>query len=316
MGSSRDTGPERALRFGGIWTKLQHGKALQSPLPHVQFLLALSSLEPKQTSSGQPGSFPWAQSAGNSRTALADIPVSENIAQTSTAAGISQLTSGQAGLNGDDRKGKGKSKADILNSWRASQAFSEQLLLRDILYLLQGIDGQFIRFAVRPPEEQNPYKSAKAKAAEGAAFALGKDGEAGTKSEDGEVVGIDINVDEAANGNISKPTRLLLMQIAEMGMLYRQITNYLAVKQTGGSSRGMIEQSLCHFLHHELSDYHRLLAVLETQMNLNLQEASTGPSSDDTNENGRGLTLLRMGLWTEEMKLKMRYLAAVVSDAK
>jgi hypothetical protein len=31
---------------------------------------------------------------------------------------------------------------------------------------------------------------------------------------------------------------------------------------------------------------------------------------------GTGLTLLRLGLWTEEMKMKMRMMALVVDDAR
>ena len=31
---------------------------------------------------------------------------------------------------------------------------------------------------------------------------------------------------------------------------------------------------------------------------------------------GAGLTLIRLGLWTEEMRLKMRLMAMVVDDAK
>jgi gamma-tubulin complex component 3 len=65
-------------------------------------------------------------------------------------------------------------------------------------------------------------------------------------------------------------------------------------------------QSLCHFLHHELSEYHRLLAVLESQMNLS--DENTPPES--------GLTLIRLGLWTEDMRLKLRLMDSVVNDAR
>lgn len=65
-------------------------------------------------------------------------------------------------------------------------------------------------------------------------------------------------------------------------------------------------QSLCHFLHHELSEYHRLLAVLESQLSESLTTPD-GPAS--------GLTLLRLGLWTEEIKIKMRLMSEIVDDA-
>ena len=66
-----------------------------------------------------------------------------------------------------------------------------------MLYLLQGIDGRFIRFAINPAKEQNPYKSAKAKSADGAGFALGRNGYPEEQGDEGEVVGIDIDIDEA-----------------------------------------------------------------------------------------------------------------------
>lgn len=121
-----------------------------------------------------------------------------------------------------DWKGKGKSRAEVLRLWRTSQCrsykgyvsierllqsayiarppFPEHLLLRDTLYLLQGVDGRYVRFALRPPKEQNPYLTEAGKAGEGTGFALGKDGGAGLieDGEEGDVIGIDIVADEVA----------------------------------------------------------------------------------------------------------------------
>lgn len=66
-------------------------------------------------------------------------------------------------------------------------------------------------------------------------------------------------------------------------------------------------KSLCHFLLHELSEYHRLLAVLESQMNTT---SSNGEQAEG------GLTLLRLGLWTEDMKLKLKQMSTIVDEAK
>lgn len=101
------------------------------------------------------------------------------------------------------------------------------------------------------------------------------------------------------------------MQLSELGVLYRQITSFIKEHQAvGPSSRsGMVVQSLCHFLHHELSEYHRLLAVLESQMSL------TAPD-EKTPAEGSGLTLIRLGLWTEDMRLKLRLMESVVNDAR
>jgi gamma-tubulin complex component 3 len=51
-----------------------------------------------------------------------------------------------------------------------------------------------------------------------------------------------------------------------------------------------------------------MLAVLESQMSLTNVE-SAAPAE------GSGLTLLRLGLWTEDMKLKLRLMEMVVDDA-
>lgn len=92
--------------------------------------------------------------------------------------------------------------------------------------------------------------------------------------------------------------------------MYRKIMAFINEHQAAGPSArsGMVVQSLCHFLHHELSEYHRLLAVLESQMSLTAADSTT-PAE------GSGLTLLRLGLWTEDMKLKLRLMETVVDDA-
>ena len=69
-------------------------------------------------------------------------------------------------------------------------------------------------------------------------------------------MGIEITVDETKVGHIplkaagrclfqdgyvSGPTKTLLMQIAEMGMLYRKVTRFIESRQTEGKG-GMTEQ--------------------------------------------------------------------------
>lgn len=56
-----------------------------------------------------------------------------------------------------------------------------------------------MRFAIRPPRQQNPYLTERGRAGGGTGFALGKDGGQVDEEEDeeGEVVGIEIVADEA-----------------------------------------------------------------------------------------------------------------------
>ncbi|TXT12871.1 hypothetical protein VHUM_01272 [Vanrija humicola] len=210
-----------------------------------------------------------------------------------------------------------KSKAALLAEWRTARhrpPFPESLLLRDALYLLQGINGRYVRFAVAPTPQQNPYLSERGRAGDGTGFPLGAEGtrvlDAAKAEAAQEVVGIDIVADEAKSGCISQPTRSIMAQLSEMGVLYRKITSFINLHQAAGpsSKSGMVIQSLCHFLHHELSEYHRLLAVLESQ--LALTTPVTGSSAE-----GSALTLLRLGVWTEDMKLKLQLMEAVVDDA-
>ena len=78
----------------------------------------------------------------------------------------------------------------------AQAPFPDKLLLRDCLYLLQGIDGRYVKFAFAPPPEQNPYLTDKGRAGEGTGFSLGSQGYVAPTGEEEEVVGIDIVVDE------------------------------------------------------------------------------------------------------------------------
>lgn len=51
-------------------------------------------------------------------------------------------------------------------------------------------------------------------------------------------------------------------------------------------------------------------------MTLSAHPENQMPQEDPAESSSGGLTLLRLGLWTEEMRLKMRLMAAVVEDAK
>ncbi|WVR03818.1 hypothetical protein IAU60_000814 [Kwoniella sp. DSM 27419] len=306
----RESGSERALRFSGTWGKLEKGRLLSSPLPHLQFLLSLSAHNPSNTPRPPMPSNAAQSSTSRSMSPPAVPPTFPSTQPSSSRTPMAEIPVPNQPVKVDF---KGKSKADVLKAWRSARdqpPFPPHLLLRDTLYLLQGIDGRFVRFALQASGEQNPYLTEQGLAGEGVGFPLGRNGGATANDEgdEGDIVGIEIVADEAKHGYISKPTRTVLMQLSEMGMLYKRVTNFIDSSQAGEAKRGMIEQSLCHFLHHELSEYHRLLAVLESQMYL------AGEDEDKPAEGG--LTLTRLGLWTEEMRLKLRQMSLIVDDAK
>lgn len=49
---------------------------------------------------------------------------------------------------------------------------------------------------------------------------------------------------------------------------------------------------------------------------MSLTAPSSSPGGPSQPAEGSGLTLLRLGLWTEEMRLKMKMMVQVVEDVK
>ena len=74
----------------------------------------------------------------------------------------------------------------------------------------------------------------------------------------------------------------------------------------------MIEQSLCHYLQSQLTDYYRLVAILETQLS-STKDGEAQPSADDR---GTGLSLRRLDVWVNEWRLRMRMMSVCVEGAR
>lgn len=75
---------------------------------------------------------------------------------------------------------------------------------------------------------------------------------------------------------------------------------------------------MCHFLQTQLTEYYHLISILETQMS-----SSSGGIVDEQNEGSAdgfapndGLTLMRLGVWTREARLKMRLMSLMVDDCR
>ncbi|CAN0293769.1 unnamed protein product, partial [Phaeothamnion confervicola] len=100
----------------------------------------------------------------------------------------------------------------------------------------------------------------------------------------------------------------------------------------GGGGDGLVRQAFAAALQEELTDYYRLIAVLEGQLNSNSDSAShaaaqpLGPAAAGAgaaasefstaagsgNTIAPGLTLLRLGVWATEPLERMKLMAAVV----
>ncbi|EPQ59222.1 gamma-tubulin complex, DGRIP91/SPC98 component [Gloeophyllum trabeum ATCC 11539] len=176
----------------------------------------------------------------------------------------------------------GKSKAELVRQYRAKTGcpeLSEHLLLRDTLYLLQGISGKYVQFA--PASDPNQER---------------------------QIVFL-----EDPRYIISPPTKALIHRLSEVGHLYKRVDAWANDREKKGV--GMIEQSLCHYLQTQLTEYYRLIAVLESQM-----VPASSAEDDRTEGSGRaeetGLTLRRLDVWISDWRLRMRMMSACVEGAR
>jgi len=109
--------------------------------------------------------------------------------------------------------------------------------------------------------------------------------------------------------NIPVRTQALIHRLAEVGYLYTRVENFVQERE-GSAGVGMIEQSLCHHLHTQLTEYYRLIAVLESQMTMS-QGQESNPREEET-----GLTLRRLDVWITDWKLRMRMMSVCVEGAR
>lgn len=95
--------------------------------------------------------------------------------------------------------------------------------------------------------------------------------------------------------------------IEQVRLVIAGIHLYHAIHNTS-----MQTQSLCHHLQAQLTEYYRLVAILESQMN-SASESGEPPAIPD---GGRGLTLRRLDVWIDEWRLRMRMMSVCVENCK
>ncbi|KAF9221950.1 gamma-tubulin complex, component 3 [Gyrodon lividus] len=180
------------------------------------------------------------------------------------------------------RQPKGKSKAEILREYRARTGsrshLPEHLLLRDTLYLLQGISGKYVQLSFSYQDDLNKL----------------------VFTDDVKYV-------------IPPPIKSLIHRLAEVGHLYSRVDAFVKDRE-GRPGVGMIEQSLCHHLQAQLTEYYRLIAILESQMSTALARHPDGDL--DRREEETGLTLKRLDVWINEWRLRMRMMSVCVEGAR
>uniref|UniRef100_A0A0B6YQK0 Uncharacterized protein n=1 Tax=Arion vulgaris TaxID=1028688 RepID=A0A0B6YQK0_9EUPU len=147
-----------------------------------------------------------------------------------------------------------------------SYEISEQDLLKDLIYVLQGISGDWVKFDIN----KDVYKLDR-------------------------------------QSGIPKPWREEIEKLSECGWLYQKIKAYIDRHSTD-KAFGLVGQSFCVTLHKELTEYLRLIAVLEAQLG---QDLDPGLGESCVN-----LTFARLRVWTFDPLKRLKWLGALVDTCK
>ncbi|KAK6149238.1 hypothetical protein DH2020_016763 [Rehmannia glutinosa] len=148
---------------------------------------------------------------------------------------------------------------------------SEVVLVRDVLYACQGIDGKYVKF----DEKADAYVLP-------------------------ELI------------KVPRATRIMVRKLSELGWLFRKVKGYIteSMDRFPAEDVGTVGQAFCAALQDELSQYYKLLAVLEAQSMNPIPLVSQDASS------GNYLSLRRLSVWFSEPIVKMRLMAVLVDSCK
>ncbi|GLT96213.1 hypothetical protein SLE2022_138550 [Rubroshorea leprosula] len=160
---------------------------------------------------------------------------------------------------------------ELVNVVKEENEVSEEVLVRDVLYACQGIDGKHVKF---------------------------------DSDVDGYVLSDSIKVPKA--------TRIMVRKLCELGWLFRKVKGYISesMDQFPAEDVGTVGQAFCAALQDELSEYYKLLAVLEAQAMNPIPLVSENASS------GNYLSLRRLSVWFAEPMVKMRLMAVLVDKCR
>ncbi|KIO25990.1 hypothetical protein M407DRAFT_75038, partial [Tulasnella calospora MUT 4182] len=186
-----------------------------------------------------------------------------------------------------------KTKAEILREFRAKTGrphIPEHILVRDTLYLLQGISGNYVIFEDGEEEKKVLFRESSVRRQ---SFSTQRP-----------------LTDVLQKWHISPSTQALVLRLSELGHLYSRVSSFVRDSE-GQASIGLIKQSLCHHLQKQLTEYYRMVAVLESQM-----KTKDDPADEDAPQTNTGLTLRRLEVWTEDWTLRMRMMSVSVEACR
>ncbi|CAK8543388.1 unnamed protein product [Lathyrus sativus] len=148
---------------------------------------------------------------------------------------------------------------------------TEEAMVTDVLYACQGVDGKYVKF----DNENNCY----------------------------------VLLDSI---RVSRGTLGMVYRLCELGVLFKKVIGY--IEQSLGRFQtedvGTVGQAFCSALQNELSDYYKLLAVLEAHSSNPIPLLSESASSVNY------LSLRRLAVWLAEPMVKMKLMADLVEKCR
>ncbi|KAK3813111.1 MAG: Spc98 family-domain-containing protein [Benniella sp.] len=257
-----DATSTKAVRFSHLYPKLSACSVLTKKWSILYFLLAVSD---QSSATGLDG---FTESQPLSYLGLHNLDTGRERERTNTAQSNDPVMAGTHSWHGSTTQVPTQERrsayAELLNdqSRNSQPVVEESALLRDLIFVSQGIDGKMIKF----------------------------DAEAKIFSMDPSV-------------NVSVSTKTLATKLAELGWLYKTVNEFIEaiVKKQAHGTAGVVSQSFCAALQHELTDYFRLVAVLEAHI-----------AKDTDNDRSNGLTLKRLLVWTQESMQRLRLMSVLV----
>ncbi|KAF7804161.1 gamma-tubulin complex component 3 [Senna tora] len=160
---------------------------------------------------------------------------------------------------------------EFVNLVKDENEVSEEVLVRDVLYACQGVDGKHLKF---------------------------------DNNIDGYVLSELIKVPRA--------TRTMVHKLCELGRLFKKVIGYIShsMDRLPAEDVGTVGQAFCAALQDELTEYYKLLAVLEAQSSNPIPLVSESASSANY------LSLRRLVVWLAEPMVKMRLMADLVDKCR
>lgn len=249
-----------ALSFADLYSKLTHRSSIKNRWALLYLLKSVADDRKKTLSSSIPKVAAGLPSL--------PLPTPKKTLPSSVAGG----GSGVLLLSKDPDNIREIALREFADIIAEESEVSESALVRDILYVSQGIDGRYVKF----DEKSDSYELLESL-------------------------------------KVPRSTRILVRKLAELGFLFRKVRNYINDSMTRfvAEEVGTVGQAFASALQDELSDYYKLLAVLESQ--------SMNPipmTGSDSGSPANYLSLRRLAVWLAEPMVRMRLMAVLVDRCR